>query len=192
MKNAPRRGPAVLYIFVVLAVAAAVSAYQIHTMPGRLQAERNAFFAEQAGGTNRFFHSPPADASWNAFVRPCPDLLYSYAAFDLRRAPLAIELPGHNDYWVLQMVADDTASFAYVGDRTEGSRPANLLLTSDDTPPCSPPDGFKQFRSPSPTGTLLLRYLIRSPESLGLLENLRASIRIGPLECGPQPGRPGP
>lgn len=192
MKNAPRPCRMVLYLFVVLAVATAVSAYQIRTMPGRLQTERNAFFVEQAGGTNRFYHSPPADASWNAFVRPCPDLLYSYAAFDLRRGPLAIELPGHNDYWVLQMVADDTASFAYVGDRTEGSRPAKLLLTSDDTPPCSPPDGFKLFRSPSPTGTLLLRYFIRSSESVELLKNLRASIRIGPLDCGPQPGQQGP
>ncbi len=192
MKGAPGRCRNLLYLSVVLASATATSAYQIHTMPGRLQAERNAFFVEQAGGTNRFYHGPPADASWNAFVRPCPDLLYSYAAFDIRRAPLAIELPGHEDYWVLQMVADDTASFAYVGDRTEGSRPAKVLLTSDDTPPCSPPDGFKLFRSPSPTGTLLLRYLIRSPDSLGLLENLRASIRIHPLECGPQPGQPGP
>lgn len=170
------------HLFLVFAVAAATSIYQIHTMPRRLQAERNAFFAEQAGGTNRFYHSPPADASWNAFVRPCPDLLYSCAAFDLRRSPLAIELPGHEDYWVLQMVADDTASFAYVGDRTEGNQPAKLVLTSDDTPPCKVPDGFQTFRSPSQTGTLLLRYLVRSPDSLGLLESLRASIRMYPLE----------
>lgn len=169
-----------------LAVAVSFSLYQIHSMPGRLMSEHNARALERAGGPNRFLHKPPADASWTEFVRPCPDLMYSHLVFDTQPAPLAVELPGHDDYWVLQMVADNTDSFAYIGDRTEENRPARLILLSDRTPACGDlPEGYRIFRSPSPTGTLLLRYLVRSPESAERIDRLRESIRAYPLECAP-------
>lgn len=169
------------YIAGTLVVAFAVWAYGIYTMPERKVAERNETYLKQANGFNKFVHQKLSDSSWKEFVKPCPDLLYSYLVFDTRNSAIAVEIPGYNDYWVNQMVDDQTDSFAYVGQRTSGSKDVKFVLFSDDTPPFQTPDGFQSYKSPSPTGTFLLRYLVRSPEAVSTLDPLRKKIKVTPI-----------
>jgi hypothetical protein len=169
------------YIAGTLGIAFAVWAYGIYTMPERKVAERNEIYLQQAGGYNAFVHQKLSDASWREFVKPCPDLLYSYLVFDTRNSAIAVEIPGYNDYWVNQMVDDQTDSFAYVGQRTAGSEDVKFILYSDDTPPFKTPDGFRSYKSPSSTGTFLLRYLVRSPDAVTELDTLRKKINVTPI-----------
>ena len=166
------------YIIGTLVIAFAVWVYGIYTMPERKLAERNEIYLQQANGYNKFVHKNVADASWREFVKPCPDLIYSYLVFDTRNSAIAVEMPGYNDYWVNQMVDDQTDSFAYVGQRTSGNKDVKFVLYSDDTPPFETPDGFKPFKSPSPTGTFLLRYLVKSPATVSQIDKRRKQIRV--------------
>jgi len=166
------------YIAGALIVAVIVCIFNIYTIPARRVAERNAVYLEQAGGYNRFVHKSLPDASWKEFVRPSPDLLYSYLVFDTRKSALLVEIPGYNDYWVNQMVDDETDSFAYVGKRSSGSNDVRFVLYSDKTPAFQVPEGYLSFKSPSPTGTFLLRYLVRSPVGLEKIETLRRQIKV--------------
>ncbi|MBW1898276.1 MAG: DUF1254 domain-containing protein [Deltaproteobacteria bacterium] len=166
------------YVIGTLIIALIVCAYGIYTMPQRLVAERNKIYVQQANGHNRFVHKSLPDASWKEFVRPCPDLLYSYLVFDTRQSAIAVEMPGYDDYWVNQMVDDQTDSFAYVGQRSAGNQGVKFVLYSDQTPPFKTPEGFLSFKSPSPTGTFLLRYLVRSPDSVRRIEELRKQIQV--------------
>lgn len=166
------------YIAGTLIIAFAVWAYGIYTMPERKVAERNETYLKQANGFNKFVHQKLSDASWREFVKPCPDLLYSYLVFDTRNSAIAVEIPGYNDYWVNQMVDDQTDSFAYVGQRTAAGEDVKFILYSDGTPTFKTPDGYKAYKSPSPTGTFLLRYLVRSPDDVSMLDALRKKIKV--------------
>ncbi len=169
------------YAIGALVIASILVTWNVYTIPGRLVAERNDIYVQQANGYNRFVHNKPADASWREFVKPCPDLMYSYLVFDTGKFAIAVELPGHIDYWVNQMVDDQTNSFAYVGQRTAGSQGVKFVLHSDQTPKFETPAGFQSIKSPSVTGTFLLRYLVRSPESISQIDALRKQIRVNPI-----------
>ncbi len=149
--------------------------------PGYLVNQRNQEYLAQAGGYNSFFHQNLPDDKFKAFVSPSPDLLYSYLVFNTEKSALAVEIPPHHDYWVNQMVDDNTDSFAYVGYQTKSNGPVKFILYSDDSPPFDPPEGYKTIKSPSTIGTFLLRYLVRTPNDIPHLEIIRRSIKVYPF-----------
>jgi len=169
------------YLAGALALALLVGGFRIYTMPECLMAERTAVYLEQANGYNKFVHQNLPDASWREFVSPSPDLLYSYLVFNTTAAPVAAEIPEHDDYWINQMVDDQTDSFGYVGHQTPKGDAARFVVYSEATPDFVVPEGFKSFKSPSPTGLFLLRYLIRTPDSIAHINEIRLKIRVWEL-----------
>ncbi|MBU3915890.1 DUF1254 domain-containing protein [bacterium] len=92
-----------------------------------------------------------------------------------------VEISQYNDYWVNQMVADNTDTFAYVGYQTKSEGPVQFVLYSDNTPPFKTPEGYQRVKSPSTIGTFLLRYLVRAPEDIPHIETIRRSIKVSTL-----------
>ena len=174
----------VAYVVIALAVALLVGGLRIHFLPERLMAERTDIYVKQAGGHNRFVHQKLPDASWREFVSPSPDLMYSYLVFDTSRAPVAIEIPAYDDYWINQMVDDRTDTFGYVGHDTSRSDVSKFVVYSDATPAFDVPEGFSAFKSPSPTGVFLLRYLVRAPDSIDRINATRQKIRVWEMKPG--------
>lgn len=170
------------YVVGALAIALLVGGLRIHTMPKRLMAERTAIYLEQAHGYNKFVHQNLPDASWREFVSPSPDLLYSYLVFDTTQAPIAVEIPDYDDYWVNQIVDDQTDTFGYVGHQAPKGSASRFVVYSDATPAFAVPEGFKSFKSPSPTGLFLLRYLVRKPDSIAQINEAREKIRVWKLK----------
>jgi len=172
------------YVMVAVALASLVGGFRIHSMPKRLMAERTDVYLVQAGGYNKFVHKNLPDASWREFVSPSPDLLYSYLVFDTARAPVAIEIPAYDDYWINQMVDDRTDTFGYVGHDTSKSGMAQFIVYSDATPAFDVPEGFSTFKSPTPSGLFLLRYLVRTPDAIDRINATRQKIRVWEVKPG--------
>jgi hypothetical protein len=168
------------YVLSALVIATATAVLRIHTMPKRLMAERTAVYLKQAQGHNKFVHQKLADASWREFVSPSPDLLYSYLVFDTSRSAVAVEMPSYDDFWINQMVDDQTDTFGFVGHQTPGSQ-IRFVVYSDATPTFVTPQNFASFKSPSPTGLFLLRYLVRDPASIPRIDDTRHKIRVWEL-----------
>jgi hypothetical protein len=169
------------YVVGSLLVASFVAGSRIYTMPECLMAERTSVYLKQANGYNRFSHQGLPDASWREFVSPSPDLLYSYLVFDTTKSAIAVEIPGYNGYWLNQMVDDRTDTFGYVGYRAPVSDATCFVIFSNATPNFATPAGFEAFKSPTPTGLFLLRYLVRSPDSVAQIDAVRQSIRVWEL-----------
>jgi hypothetical protein len=169
------------YVVGTIVVAALVAGFRIYTMPERLMAERTSVYLMQANGHNRFLHQGLPDASWREFVSPSPDLLYSYLVFDTTKSAIAVEIPGYDGYWLNQMVDERTDTFGYVGHRAPVSDWTRFVIFSDTTPSFVTPAGFEAFKSPTPTGLFLLRYLVRSPDSVAKIDAVRKSIRVWEL-----------
>jgi hypothetical protein len=165
----------------LLVVAAFVAGFRIYMMPERLMAERTSVYLKQANGYNRFIHQGLPDASWREFVSPSPDLLYSYLVFDTTKSAIAVEIPGYDGYWLNQMVDDQTDTFGYVGHRAPVSDPTRFVIFSNAALRLTTPAGFEVFKSPTPTGLFLLRYLVRSPDSVAKIDAVRQSIRVWEL-----------
>ncbi len=146
--------------------------------PGYLVNNRNQDYLERAGGYNTFIHQTLPDDNFKAFVSPSPDLLYSYLVFNTLKSPIVVEIPPYNDYWVNQMVDDKTDTFAYVSYKTNSNMKVKYILYSEDTKPFNPPKEYKLIKSPSTTGTFLLRYLVRSTENISEIKNIRKKIKI--------------
>ena len=165
------------FAILCLSIATGVAVHSIYTMPTKLMLEKNEYYRDKAGGVNRFLNQGLPDATWTGVVRPCPDLMYSYLVFDLREKPLAVEIPGYDDYWVIQMVASNTDNFAYLGHRTQGADPARFVLYYGNKPGFQPPRGFQAIASPTGTGTLLLRYLVRTRDDVPKIEAIRKQVK---------------
>jgi len=83
----------VVYIAGSLFIALFVIVYGISTMPSRLLKVRNEAYLKMAGGYNVFLHLPRADARWDTFVSPSPDLMYSVLVFNTGEHPIVVEFP---------------------------------------------------------------------------------------------------
>ncbi|MCP4158585.1 MAG: DUF1254 domain-containing protein [Deltaproteobacteria bacterium] len=137
-----------------------------------------------AGGVNRFYFQDLADESFDIFPSPCPDLLYSNLVFDLSKTALFIEFPIYNDFWVSQMVADNTDTFAYVGYKTLTNSPVKIVLFSSSSPKFNHPPGAKMIKAPSDKGLILLRHLVKDKNDLSSIDAIRKSVRIIELSKG--------
>lgn len=172
----------VVYVLATIAIALISGFVYLRLMPYRLlEAETDKYLAE-AGGYHRFIHNPPSDHNWKKFVRPCPDFLYSIVVYNLEKAPLAIDIPAHSSYWTYQFVADNTDSYKYIGPRTEGGKASKYVLFGPETPKKELPKGYKRIDSPSNTGAILARYLIKNPGEVTTTDRIRKEARVRELK----------
>lgn len=137
-----------------------------------------------AGGINRFYFLQLADDTFNVFPSPCPDLLYSNLVFDVSKTALLIEFPKYNDFWVSQMVGDNTDTFAYVGYKTAGNQSVKIVLFSHNSPKFEAPGDAILIEAPSDTGVVLLRYLVRTTQDLRKIDSIRQSVELVELNSG--------
>ncbi len=154
----------------------------IQATPSYLMKNRIKVYVQEAGDVNQFYHQQLPDASFEAFVSPSPDLLYSYLVFDISKAALLVEFPIHNDFWVNQMVDDNTDSFAYVSYETAENRPIKIVLFNHNSPKFEAPDDAKLIEAPSETGVFLLRYLVRDRRDLSEMEAIRRLVKLVELK----------
>ena len=153
----------------------------IRAYPLRRIDETVASFLELAGGPNQFVHMGRADASFRAFVKPSPDLLYSFLVFDVSRSALQVEIPPVAGFWVNQIVAMNSDSVGYIGSRNRpADTPTRFVLEAPETPDCDPPESYERILSPTSRGAFLLRFLIRGEQSIAAIETIRSAIRV---EC---------
>ena len=150
--------------------------------PSYLMKKRIKVYIREAGGVNKVYHQQLPDATFDAFVSPSLDLLYSYLVFDVSKAALLVEFPIHNDFWVNQMVGDNTDTFAYVGHKTVMNRPVKLVLFNRNSQRFEAPDDAKLIEAPSDTGVFLLRYLVRNRRDLPEIDAIRRSVKLVQLK----------
>jgi len=97
--------------------------------------------------------------------------------FDTTQAPIAVEIPGHDDYWINQMVDDRTDTFGYVGHDTARGGVSKFVVYSDVTPAFDVPK-FQHVQESFAYGPFLLRYLVRTPDSIDRIDEARQRIRV--------------
>lgn len=152
--------------------------FALQATPSYLMKKRNEVYLQEAGGFNKFYHQQLPDSDFDAFVSPSPDLLYSYLVFDVSRAAILVEFPVHAEFWVNQMVGDNTDTFAYVGYKDQLDRPIRLVLFNHESPMFEAPEDAKLIEAPSNTGTFLLRYLIRNKRDLAEIDAKRRLVKV--------------
>ena len=135
-------------------------------------------------GVNHIHHAALPDASWRTIVMPSPDLLYSACAFDLRQHPLLVDAVVPDGYWSISAFSSATDNFFVQNDsvvtdpRVKNRRP-RYLFTADASWPDDPERTV--VRSPTPTGVILFRILVRDRKDLAALEAIQKQAVCAPL-----------
>ncbi len=97
---------------------------------------------------NHFDHSRTlADASYRGGGAPNQDTLYSRAWVDVRKEPVILSHPDMgNRYFTFELSSIDSDNFAYVGQRTSGSKAGSFAIVGPDWKGTLP-DGVKRYPS---------------------------------------------
>jgi len=131
------------------------------------------------GPTNEMIHMPPTTAESRAVVRPSPDLLYSAIIYDVRDGPLRIDAVVPDTYWSISFFANNTDNYFVANDRALGTGPVSFVLAARGTKPGT--DDARLVEAQSKRGVVLLRALVRDPESIGELIAIQEQARCAPL-----------
>jgi uncharacterized membrane protein len=154
----------------------------LHQAPCYLMGKSTDICIQGAGGVNQFYFQQLADHTFDSFPSPCPNLLYSNLVFDVGKSALLVEFPAYNDFWINQMVCDNTDTFAYVGYETKKNQPVKMILFSHNSPSFDIPDDAIRIEAPSDTGMFLVRYLVRDKTDLPGIDSLRRSVKLVELK----------
>lgn len=174
-----KRNLLIIIVTTLLTIAAFFAA--VYYYPIALIADRNSLYVERVG-FNQFIHDDIPDDTFRDFVKPSPDLIYSYLVYDISEKPLAIEIPAYDDYWLLQIAATNSDSQAYIGSRTEGKKATKFILHSASQTAFQAPEGFKKVQVQTEKGTFLLRYFVRSQDLVSKIDITRKQIKVYTLE----------
>ncbi|MFJ9174017.1 DUF1254 domain-containing protein [Streptomyces sp. NPDC102360] len=137
----------------------------------------------QHGRLNTFRHeTDPADHSFELFVTPNADLLYSETFVDLTDEPLILHVPDTGDmrYWAAQILDAYTDTCANISNRSVGSGPGDYALTGPEWTG-DLPEGVTRVHVPTRTGFILLRTLFESPEELEHTRTVQRQFTLTPL-----------
>lgn len=136
---------------------------------------------EGQSGLNVALHTPRADETSRAVVRPSPDLIYTICAFDLSEKPLKISAPIPKDtYFSLSMFDANTDNFFVVNDSQLSKEIVEVVLVKDDMQ-VTELGGPPVVVAPSERGVLLFRTLIQSEERFDELDGVRRLANCEPL-----------
>lgn len=132
---------------------------------------------------NTWFHVRVAtDATDKLHSSITDNLLYSAAWFDVSTDPLVVTVPdAGNRYYGLQMMEMYSDIFAYAGLRATGNKAGNYLIVGPDWTGQMPDGIISVFRSPTPTGMLLLRIVIKNRDELAPVHELQDQSVLTPL-----------
>jgi hypothetical protein len=132
---------------------------------------------------NGWWHSPrPGNAEDKYGSSINDDQLYSLTWFDVSREPMVITVPDAGTrYYSIQMMEMYSDIFDYIGIRATGNKAGSYLLVGPDWKGELPKGIAALRRSPTPTGMLLLRITIDSPDNLAPVNALREQTHIAPL-----------
>ena len=118
------------------------------------------------------------------FVSPNNDTLYLIAQCDVRRGPVALQVPDTQDrYYVLQFVDAWTNNFAYIGRRATGTAEAEFLLADSDYQG-EVPDGMTVLRAPTGVFTIVGRVQVDGEDDLPAVHALQDQFTLTPLSAG--------
>lgn len=128
---------------------------------------------------NTVYHNEVVNADTRKVVRPCPDLLYSGMAYDVKEKPVRITSPVPPSYWSASFFAMNTDNFYVINDRSVKGGFVDVVLVRKNAP-YPVPKNSTVVVAPIPRGVVLFRTLIDSPSRLPLLiryqEKARAEI----------------
>lgn len=165
-----------------LALAVVVHLLTVWLMPSVVISKASEILTEPCGTErNTFCHHRQATPGDDPVVMSCPDMLYSFAAFDLSGGPLRITAPVAGDYWSLAMYADNTDNFYVINSAQASGGKVDLVLVGPDSQYAAK-DGETLVRAPSTCGMLMMRILVTDParlEELVRLQHGANCIRIG-------------
>lgn len=130
-----------------------------------------------SAGENVFVHYELPTAAWRERVRPCPDLAYSSAVFDVSEGPLHVVVPMTAPYTSLAGYARNTDTFFAVNDRTGGGPVVELVLVGPSTPR-NGLEGLRVVESPTDAGVLLVRRVVPSGPAFASIDDARRRARV--------------
>lgn len=131
-------------------------------------------------GINRIHHAALPDATWRTVVMPSPDLLYSACAFDVRKQPLLIDVDIPDTYWSIAAFSATTDNFFVQNDAEIKGKRARYLLTSQPSWTFEPERTV--IHSPSSTGVVLFRILVKDRKDLAALEAVQRQANCAVLQ----------
>jgi len=132
---------------------------------------------------NHFHHVRKlVDASYREGGAPNQDTLYSIAWVDVRKEPVILSHPDMgNRYFTFELASIDSDNFAYVGQRTTGSKAGSFAIVGPDWKGTLP-DGVKLLpASRTPTVLILGRTLIDGTADTPAVNALQDQYTLIPL-----------
>jgi len=132
---------------------------------------------------NHFYHMRKlVDASYRSGGSPNQDTLYSIAWADVGKEPLILSHPDMDDrYFAFELASIDSDNFAYVGQRTTGSRAGNFAIVGPNWTGTLP-DGIVAL-PPSRTASILIvgRTLVDGERDTRTVNELQDQYTLVPL-----------
>lgn len=131
---------------------------------------------------NRFAHKRKLATDTDRLVTgPNADTLYSIAFADLSGGPLRIDVPDTaGRYYSIALIDAYTNNFAYIGQRTTGTRAGSFLLVGPEYRGAGQ-DGLPVLHAPTPDVVLLLRILVDGPDDLRAADRLQDQFKLTSL-----------
>jgi uncharacterized membrane protein len=136
---------------------------------------------------NRMVHSGLRYAGQDLVVRSNPDMIVSFAVYDVSKTPVRVKgvIPETDNYWSISLFALNTDNFFVLNDRKAKTRDFELVIVNDDSD--YRPQGTEQVVvSPSDRGIVLIRLIVsdRKDEqeiaSLSEVQKLTSLEALGP------------
>lgn len=130
-------------------------------------------------GANRALRPPLADHMARSIVMPSPDIAYVVCVYDIKTQPLEIRaetLPP--SYWSMALYGANTDNFLVINDRTVGTMPFRLLLSSRP----QPADGLPSVHPPSERGIVLFRTFVADRAAMPAIDRYRAGMSCHPYQ----------
>lgn len=156
---------------VIVGTILALITYQVTIMatPRLLMAAAHRRVA--GGGENRLTFGPLATAASRAIVRPSPDLAYSVCPYNLKKAPLLIDVPAvPSVYWSLS-VFDANTDVAFVRNNADTAGKALHVAVMRSAQPV--PAGYSRVIVHGATGIALVRILVEDRSKFPTIDAAR-------------------
>jgi uncharacterized membrane protein len=129
---------------------------------------------------NELSMAPKTTAGNRLVVRPCPDLVYSVAPYDVSKGSVLFTAQVPVDtYWSVSLYNQDTDNFFVINDRQIKSNPYSLLLVKQGMKYENPANA-QVVVTPGDRGLLLVRHLLVSDDKINELVEIQkqASVKV--------------
>jgi uncharacterized membrane protein len=133
----------------------------------------------QKAGTkiNTFKHLGPVSGKSRGIVMPSPDLLYTIGIYDVSENPIRITAKVPDTYWSLSFYQSNSDNFFVINDEQIPSKEIQVIVVGKGR---SYTAAGKELvvESPSDTGVILIRTLIKDRKKLDDLISIQKAAKI--------------